>query len=129
MNATDNQILVGSIPLDNTMTKIMTSKVNVSLNNAITIAEKSTDINSHAVSANLGIQNGFIVYTIWVVDPNNNFHKVIVDPGNGNILSTVLKQPGNKVMKGLGVPMQPHHGQGPHGKGLQGQGQIMSPHP
>jgi hypothetical protein len=91
----------------------------------------SIDINSHAVSANLGIQNGFIVYTIWVVDPNNNFHKVIVDPGNGNILSTVLKQPGNKVMKGLGVPMQLHHGQSQHGKGLQGQGQgpIMSPHP
>jgi hypothetical protein len=31
---------------------------------------------------------GFVVYNIFALDSNNNVHKVIVDPGNGKILSS-----------------------------------------
>lgn len=127
-SAINNSSIISSIPLDNTMTELITSKVNVSLSNATIIAEKSLDASSHAVLAKLGIQNGFLVYTIWVADSNNNFHKIIVDPGNGKILSDIVKQPGKKIMNGLGAPLKLNQGkgQGPHGKGFHKKGQGPS---
>ena len=32
--------------------------------------------------------NGYLVYTIFVLDPNINFNMIIVDPGNGQVLFT-----------------------------------------
>jgi hypothetical protein len=32
--------------------------------------------------------NGYLVYTILVLDPNINFNMIIVDPGNGQVLFT-----------------------------------------
>ncbi len=32
--------------------------------------------------------NGYLVYTILVLDPNISFNMVIVDPGNGQVLFT-----------------------------------------
>ena len=56
------------------------------MGNAAAVAEKAVGINSHATSANLGEERGYLVYTVRIVDGNSNTHKVIVDAGNGRVL-------------------------------------------
>jgi hypothetical protein len=76
----------GSIQVSKTLSQIIQSQVHTTLGNAATSAEKLIGANSHATSANLGEERGYLVYTVWVKDSNDNSHKVIVDPGNGKVL-------------------------------------------
>jgi uncharacterized membrane protein YkoI len=78
----------GSINLMNIIGEAIGSNINVSLSDAATTAETSVGNDSHAVSAELGEEGTFLVYNIMVIDPNMNFSKVIVDPGNGEVLSS-----------------------------------------
>ena len=78
--------MTGSIQVSKALSQIIQSKVHTSLSDAATGAEKLVGTNSHATSANLREERGYLVYTIWVGDGNNNSHKVIVDPGNGKVL-------------------------------------------
>ena len=80
--------VTSSINLMNIITNALGSQIKVSLSNATTTAESSVGNNSHAVAAHLGDENEYLVYTIFVIDPNMNFHTVIVDPGNGQVLSS-----------------------------------------
>jgi uncharacterized membrane protein YkoI len=80
--------VTSSINLMNIITNALGSQIKVSLSNATTIAENSVGNNSHAVAAHIGDKNGYLVYTIFVLDPNMNFNTVIVDPGNGQVLSS-----------------------------------------
>jgi len=77
---------VGSIQVSNALSQLIQSKVHTTLGNAAAGAEKAVGINSHATSANLGEERGYLVYTVRIVDGNSNSHKVIVDPGNGRVL-------------------------------------------
>ena len=77
---------VGSIQVSNALSQMIQSKVHTTLGNTAAGAEKAVGINSHATSANLGEERGYLVYTVRIVDGNSNFHKVIVDPGNGRVL-------------------------------------------
>ena len=45
--------------------------------------------------------NGFLVYTAHVVDANNNIHRVIVDAGNGKVLSTIQLPFAHALMDGM----------------------------
>jgi uncharacterized membrane protein YkoI len=79
----------GSIQISNALSQMIQSKVHTTLSDAATSAEKAVGINSHATSANLREQRGYLVYTVQVIDGNNNnSYKVIVDPGNGRVLFT-----------------------------------------
>lgn len=80
----------GSVPIFPTISKAIASQVHTSLINATINAEKRIgNSNVHAVAAHLGIENGFLVYTVWIVDSNNNnFYRVIVDAGNGKVISS-----------------------------------------
>ena len=78
----------GSIQVSNALSQIIQSQVHTSLGDAATSAEKLIGANSHATSANLREERGYLVYTVWVKDSNSNSHKVIVDPGNGKVLFT-----------------------------------------
>ena len=80
--------VTSSINLRNIISNALGSQIKVSLSNATTIAENSIGNNSHAVAAHIGDENGYLVYTIFVLDPNMNFNTVIVDPGNGQVLSS-----------------------------------------
>jgi hypothetical protein len=80
--------ITSSINLMNIISNAIGSQINVSLSNATTTAETSVGNNSHAVAAHIGDVNGYLVYTIFVLDPNMNFNTVIVDPGNGQVLSS-----------------------------------------
>jgi hypothetical protein len=76
----------GSIQVSNALSQMIQSRVHTTLSNAATSAEKIVGINSHATSANLREERGYLVYTVQVIDGNNDAHKVIVDPGNGRVL-------------------------------------------
>ena len=78
----------GSIQVSNALSQIIQSQVHTTLGDAATSAEKLIGANSHATSANLREERGYLVYTVWVKDSNDNSHKVIVDPGNGKVLFT-----------------------------------------
>jgi uncharacterized membrane protein YkoI len=81
--------LTGSVQIFPSKSQIIQTKASVSLSAAATTAEKSVGLNSHATSAHIAIVNGYLVYRVHVIDTNNNIHRVIVDAGNGKILSTI----------------------------------------
>ena len=103
-----SQNITGSINLMNIIPQAIGSKVNVSLSEAITAAEGIGN-NSHAVTAYLGEENGYLVYNIMVIDPRMNFSKVIVDPGNGHLLFSkqLSKEDMRGPQQGRGMMMGP----------------------
>lgn len=90
--------LTGSVQIFPKLSQILQSKANASLSTAGTNAEKAIGTNSHAISARLGIVNGSLVYTLHVVDASNNIHRVIVDAGNGKVLSSQQVPFGNQLL-------------------------------
>jgi hypothetical protein len=78
----------GSISIFSPIINGFKSSIHVGLSNAISIAEKSLGNNSTTLAAFIHPDKGFVVYNIFALDSNNNVHKVIVDPGNGKILSS-----------------------------------------
>ena len=78
--------ITSSVNLMNIIGNAIGSNINVSLSDAASTAETSVGNGSHAASAELGEKNGFLVYNVMVIDPSMNFSKVVVDPGNGEVL-------------------------------------------
>jgi hypothetical protein len=81
-----NQNITGSIKLLPAMINGVRSQIKASLGDAVMTAQKEFGNNSQAVAANIGVEDGSLVYTIWGVDPDMNLHMVIIDPGNGKLL-------------------------------------------
>jgi hypothetical protein len=78
----------GTINLEQTIIEAIDSKVNTSLTQAITAAEQSVGNNSFALAAFGADLGGNLVYIIILGTPGTEFYNVIVDPGNGQILSS-----------------------------------------
>jgi hypothetical protein len=78
----------GTINLEQTIIEAIDSKVNTSLTQAITTAEQSVGNNSFALAAFGADQGGYLTYIIILGTPGTEFYNVIVDPGNGQILSS-----------------------------------------
>jgi hypothetical protein len=94
--------ITGSIKLSTVMGNALSSQIKVGLNQSAMTAEKAVGNNSHAVAAHLGVENGYLVYTVWLVDGSYNFHKVIVDAGNGKVLSSQpVSKGGSMMMHGM----------------------------
>ena len=89
MMGTYGRNITGSVAIGPTMAKAIASQVHVSLANASIIAEKAVGANAHAAAVRIGVVHGFLVYIAFVVDSNNNFHGVLVDSGNGKVLSSL----------------------------------------
>ena len=66
--------------------KSLASQMHIDLINATMIAQKWVGSSSLAVSSMVGIQNGFLVYTIWIIDSNSGLHQIVVDPQNGKVV-------------------------------------------
>jgi hypothetical protein len=81
-------ITSGSINLEQTTFEAIASKINTSLIQAMTTAEKSVGNNSFALAAFGNDLNGFFVYHLILGTPRMEFYNVIVDPGKGEILAT-----------------------------------------
>src|SRR5918992_2319398 len=78
--------ITSSINLMSVISEAIGSNINVSLSDAALFSPSSVGNGSHAASAELGENNGYLVYNIMVIDPSMNFSKVVVDPGNGEVL-------------------------------------------
>ena len=76
----------GTIDVKSTIGEAFKSKVTVNIIDAITTAQTSVGANSFVKEAELTAAYGFLVYKIVVVDENMKKYKVIVDPGNGQVL-------------------------------------------
>jgi hypothetical protein len=78
----------GTINLEQTILEAIGSKVNTSLTQAITTAERTVGNDSFAVAAFGGEYGGYFTYQIILGIPRMEFYTVLVDPGNGHILAT-----------------------------------------
>jgi uncharacterized membrane protein YkoI len=119
--------ITGSIPIFPTISKAIASQVHTSLVNASMAAEKTVGGDAHAVSSHLGVENGFLVYTIWTIDSNNNIHRVIVDAGDGKVLSNQQISMREMMMMrgGMGDGMMM---MGPPSMGMMGPDMMMGHH-
>jgi hypothetical protein len=80
----------GSVPvsvLNMTDPKSILSYMHLAASDAALEAQKATGDNSSAVTVNLRIINGFLVSVVEVIDAQYNTHEVVIDVGNGKILS------------------------------------------
>ena len=111
--------ITGSVPLGPTIAKAIASKVNVTLANASTTAEKAVGANAHAAAVRIGVVHGFLVYMALVVDSNNNFHGVLVDAGNGKVLASTQMSMMAMMQGGMGMM-----GPGMMGPGMMGPGMM-----
>ena len=78
--------VTGSINIKSILTQAIGAQVKVALSEAATTAETNVGNGSHAIAARIGQVNGFLVYTIKVIDSNMKFHKLIIDPADGKVL-------------------------------------------
>jgi hypothetical protein len=81
-------ITSGSINLEQTTFEVIASKINTSLIQAMTAAEKSVGNNSFALAAFGNDLDGFFVYHLILGTPRMELYNVIVDPEKGEILAT-----------------------------------------
>src|SRR5947209_5166037 len=119
--------ITGSVALGPTIAKAIASQVHVSLANASTIAEKAAGPNTHAVAVRIGVVHGFLVYMALVIDSSNNFHGVLVDPGNGKVLASTQMSIAGMMHGGMGM-IGPGMMMGP-GMGMMNQGMMGKPYP
>ncbi|MDW3605340.1 MAG: PepSY domain-containing protein [Nitrososphaeraceae archaeon] len=76
----------GTIDVKSTIGEAFKSKVTVNIIDAINVAQTNVGANSFVKKAELTPAHGYLVYKIMVVDENMKKYKVIVDPGNGEVL-------------------------------------------
>jgi hypothetical protein len=126
-----SQNWTGSISLFSPIIDAFKSKIHTTLNDATTNAIKAVagGSNSSAVAAFIHPEGGFLVYDVYILDSSNNIHRVIVDPGNGKVLSnqrmsvmdmmTMMHHPMGMMMGGPDMMMQ-HGMMGGPGMGMMG---------
>ena len=128
--SSSSQNWTGSISLFSPIIDAFKSKIHTTLNDATTNAIKAVagGSNSSAVAAFIHPEGGFLVYDVFVLDSSNNIHRVIVDPGNGKVLSTqrmsimdmmTMAHPSMGMMGGPEMMMQ-HGMMGGPGMGMMG---------
>ena len=78
--------LTGTIEVERTIAEAFKSKVTTDIVGAIQAAQASIGANSFVKEAELTDAHGYLVYKMKVVDENMKKYKVIVDPGNGQVL-------------------------------------------
>ena len=78
--------LNGTIDVESTIAEAFKSKVTTDIIGAIQAAQASVGANSVVKKAEMTHAHNYLVYEITAVDENMKKHKVIVDPGNGQVL-------------------------------------------
>ena len=76
----------GTIDVGTTIAEAFKSKITTDIIGAIQAAQTNVGANSFVKEAELTPAHGYLVYKITVVDENMKKYKVIVDPGNGQVL-------------------------------------------
>jgi uncharacterized membrane protein YkoI len=78
--------LNGTINVETTMAEAFKSKITTDIIGAIQAAQGFIGPNTFVCSAELTHAHGYLVYKIMAADENMKIYKVIVDPGNGQVL-------------------------------------------
>ncbi|HJT84573.1 MAG TPA: hypothetical protein VJ697_08825 [Nitrososphaeraceae archaeon] len=78
--------LNGTINVESTIAQAFKSKITTDIVEAIQTAQNSVGANSFTKEAELTDSHGYLIYKIIVVDENLKKYKVIVDPGNAQVL-------------------------------------------
>jgi hypothetical protein len=78
----------GTINLEEVIFQAINSRINTSLTQAMTTAERSVDNDAFTVAAFGSEEGGYFSYRIILATPGMKFYWVKVDPGNGQILET-----------------------------------------
>jgi hypothetical protein len=78
----------GTINLEQIIFQAINSRINTSLIQAMTTAERSVGADTFAVAAFGSEEGGYFAYRIILAAPGMKFYWVKVDPGNGQILET-----------------------------------------
>ena len=81
-------IINGTINLEQVIFQAINSRINTSLTQAMTTAERSVGDNAFAVAAFGSEEGGYFAYRIILATPEMKFYYVKVDPGNGKMLET-----------------------------------------
>ena len=76
----------GTIDVESTIGEAVKSKINVNMIDAIKAALVNVGLNSTVKEAELTHVHNYLVYKIMVIDEDMKKYKVIVDPGNGEVL-------------------------------------------
>ena len=80
--------ITGSISVGQTATMFMKDNLKISFPQASDIAAKQT-ANGTIVGGHLGVVQGYLVYSFFVLNPQNQTgHLIIIDAGNGKVLYT-----------------------------------------
>ena len=95
-----DQNITGSIKLAPTLINSIASQIKVSLSDAAAIVQNQAGNKSNVVAAHLDVVNSYLVYTVVAVDPDANIHKLIIDAGNGKVLSSSKSSLQNMMMFG-----------------------------
>ena len=110
--------ITGSIPIQSTISQALRSEIQVPMDEALTTAQNAVGTNSSVVRAFLSPLKGFLIYNIGVISANNTLYKVIVDPGNGQILYTSEGRQIGSINQLMSGPFEHGKGYGSgHGKG------------
>ncbi|HJT83541.1 MAG TPA: PepSY domain-containing protein [Nitrososphaeraceae archaeon] len=86
MDSDSKMNLNATINVETTMAEAFKSKITTDIIGAIQAAQASVGPNSFVCSAELTPAHGYLVYKIMAADENMKIYKVIVDPGNGQVL-------------------------------------------
>ena len=78
----------GTINLEEVIFQAINSRINTSLTQAMTTAERSVGADAFAVAAFGSEEGGYFAYGIILATPEMKFYYVKVDPGNGQVLDT-----------------------------------------
>ena len=76
----------GTVNLEQIVFQAINSRINTSLTQAMTTAERSVGNDAFAVAALGSEEGGYFAYRIILATPGMEFYWVKVDPGNGQIL-------------------------------------------
>ncbi|HYG00764.1 MAG TPA: hypothetical protein VD815_11770 [Candidatus Saccharimonadales bacterium] len=76
----------GSVSIFQPIINSFKSAIQVNINDAITAAESVVGENSTTIAAFLHPERQYIVFNVLTLDSNGTVHKVLIDPGNGNVL-------------------------------------------
>jgi hypothetical protein len=111
-----NNTVTSSVSIFQPIINAFKSMIKVDINDAVTTAQGVVGDNATTIAAFLHPEKHYIVYIVIVLDSSGTPHKVLIDPGNGN----VLKDEKTSFMK---LMMLVHGSKG----GMMGQGNMMGP--
>ena len=82
-----NNNWTGTVEILTQLSTLMHSNAKININDAINNAIKSVGEGSVVDTASLTVQKGFLIYEIIVFDKHGGQHRVLVDAGDGRILT------------------------------------------